>query len=140
MALAYTRCERAAQKAFKSWPERKRDDAVQEAVGKAWATWRYNVEQGKDPVELIGPNIHFAILWVRYDRKIAGRARSYDVMDYRANMARQDLDGQGNAHPTNRSDPGNNWIDWKVKARTDDPAELAAALETARVTSEEWSR
>ena len=32
MALAYTRCERAARRAFKKWHSRKRDDAVQEAL------------------------------------------------------------------------------------------------------------
>ena len=31
MALAFTRCERAARRAFKRWHSRKRDDAVQEA-------------------------------------------------------------------------------------------------------------
>ena len=40
---------------------------------------------------LLGPNIHFAILWVRYDRKIAGRARGLGVFDDRANRLRQQL-------------------------------------------------
>jgi hypothetical protein len=37
----------------------------------------------------LGPSIHRAILWVRYDRKIAGRARGFDAFDDRANRKRQ---------------------------------------------------
>jgi hypothetical protein len=107
MATAYPRALRAAQRAFQRWPRRKREDAIAEMIGKVWATWVYNLEKGKDPLILLGPNIHFAILWVRYDRKIAGRARAFDVFDYRANMRRQQLDGQGHARPADRSDPLN---------------------------------
>src|SRR3954467_1080500 len=89
--LAYRRALNAARKAFKAWHERKRDDAVAEMIAKVWATWRYNLEKGKDPVALLAVNIHWAILFVRYDRKISGRARSFDVYDYRAGMTRQDL-------------------------------------------------
>lgn len=138
MTLAYDRAERAARRAFKKWHSRNRADAIAECVAKVWATWTYNLEKGKDPVALLGPNIHFAILFVRYDRKTAGRARSFDVMDYRAGLRRQQLDGQGKASPIDRSDPSNGWIDWHVKARTDDPAELAAALEAVGMTLEEY--
>jgi hypothetical protein len=138
MALAYTRCERAARRAFKKWHSRVRADAIAECVAKVWATWTYNLQKGKDPVALLGPNIHFAILFVRYDRKTAGRARSFDVMDFRAGLRRQQLDGQGIASPSDRSDPSNGWIDWHVKALTTEPAELAAALEAAGMTAEEY--
>ena len=46
------------------------------------------MEKGKDPVALLGPNIHFAILRVRHDRKNAGRARGFDMFDGRANRER----------------------------------------------------
>src|SRR5687768_7169341 len=109
MQVAYTRCERAARRAFKKWHERKKDDAVQEAQSKMWYQWRCCLERGKDPAEMIGPLIHWAVLHVRYDRKIAGRARNIDVFDYRAKMNRQDMDGQGKAHPSERSDRINGW-------------------------------
>jgi hypothetical protein len=95
------------------------------------------VEKEKDPAGMIGPLIHWAIMFVRYDRKIARRSGCIDVYDYRSRMARQDMDGQGKARPADRSDPGNGWIDWGLEAG-DDPAELAAALEQARVTLEQF--
>jgi hypothetical protein len=125
--LAYQRAMNAARRAFKSWHERKRDDAVAEMVGKVWATWRFNVEKGKDPVALLSANIHWAILFVRYDRRIAGRARGFDVFDYRAKMTRQDLDSQGRPHPTERGVRENYWIDWHGVAIYDDPAAWAEA-------------
>jgi hypothetical protein len=60
-------------------------------VAKVWATRVFNLETGKDSVALLGPNIHRAILWVGYDRRIAGRARGFDVFDDRAKMKRQQL-------------------------------------------------
>ena len=74
-------------------------------------------------------------MWVRYDRKIAGRGRGIDVFDYRANMTRQDLDGQGKAHPSERSDRINGWLDWGIDASADHPAELVAALDAVGITS-----
>lgn len=136
MEVAYLRALRTAQRAFQRWPRRKREDANAECVAKVWATWVYNLEKVKDALALLGPNIHFAILWVRYDRKIAGRARGFDVFDYRANMKRQQLDGQGHASPTDRSDPLNGWIDWSVRT-DDDPAAWAAALEEAGLTPDD---
>src|SRR3954449_13015096 len=137
MALAYTRCERAARRAFKGWHERKRDDAVQEAVGKMWYQWRCCLEKGKDPAGMIGPLFHWAVMFVRYDRRIAGRAPSYDVYDYRAGMTRQDMDGQGKASPAERSARINNWIEWRL-GTGEDPAALSAALEGAGMTLEEY--
>jgi hypothetical protein len=91
METAYPRALRAAQRAFKRWPRRKREDAIAEMVGRVWMTWVLNMEKGKGPLGLLGPNIHWAILWVRYDRKIAGRARGFHVSDDRPNRKRQQL-------------------------------------------------
>src|SRR3954447_13707671 len=104
MAIAHQRAERAARRAFKPWHSRKREDAIAEMVAKVWATWVYNVEKGKDPLSLLGPNIRFAILWVRYDRKIARRGRMPDGYDFRAGLKQQHLSEQGEASPADRSD------------------------------------
>ena len=125
--VAYGRTLKAAGTAFKKWHERKRDDAVAEMVAKMWDQWARLLERGKDPEPMIGPLIHWAKMWVRYDRKIAGRARSYDIFDYRTGMKRQDLDGQGRPHPTDRGDRGNEWIDWGSVKSDDDPALWAEA-------------
>ncbi|MEO6808380.1 MAG: hypothetical protein ABI353_04640 [Isosphaeraceae bacterium] len=135
--IAYQRAMKVAKRAFRRWPERKREDAIAEFVAKVWATWVYNVEKGKDPVALLGPNMHWAILWVRYDRKVSGRARTPDVYDYRAGLRRQQLDGQGHLSPTDQGDPLNSWIDWGVDTG-DDPAALAAALEMTGMSLEDW--
>jgi len=87
---------------------------------------------------LLGSLIHWAIMWVRYDRKVAGRARSFDVMDYRAGMKQQKLSGKGEASPSDRSDKNNGWINWAVCARSDDPTLLAIALEEVGLSLEEW--
>ena len=139
MAVAYPRALGAARKAFKKWHSRKRDDAIQECLSKMWDQWIRLVERGKDPEPKLAGLIKFALLWVRYDRRIAGRAPSYDVYDYRAGMTPQRLDGQGKASPADRSDPGNAWIDWAVNAGADDPAELVAALEAAGLTAGDWA-
>ena len=135
--VAYERVLKVGRRAFRRWPEHKREDALAEYVAKVYSTWICNVEQGKDPVALLGPNMHFAILWVRYDRKIAGRARTPDVFDYRAGFRRQQLDGQGHASPIDRGDPQNSWVNWRTDTG-DDPAALALALEGAGLTLEEW--
>ena len=127
MEVAYDRTLSAARRAFRSWHSRKREDAIAEMLAKVWATWVYNLEKGKDPVALLGPNIHFAIMFVRYDRRVAGRARSFDIYDYRAKMNRQDLDAQGRPHPSDRSDRTNGWIDWRAVRTDDDPAAWAEA-------------
>ena len=43
-------------------------------------------------------------------------------------MTRHLMDGRGQPRPHDRADPINGWLDWTGQARTDDPAELAAAL------------
>ena len=53
-------------------------------------------------------------------------------------MKQQELNGKGEASPTDRSDKMNGWIDWAVKAKTDDPAQLASALEEVGLSLEEW--
>ena len=138
MALVYQRTLRAAQKAFKHWNERKRQDAIQECLLKMWHQYICLVNRGRDPVPLIPGLIKYAILWVRYDRKVAGRARSYDVQDYRSGMKQQLLSGNGKASPTDRGDRNNGWINWTVSARADDPSELSAALEGAGLSLETW--
>ena len=37
-----------------------------------------------------------------------------------------------------RSDKNNGWIDWAVSARSDDPAQLASALEEWGLSLEDW--
>jgi hypothetical protein len=128
--VAYRRTLEAARAAFKGWHERKRDDAVAEMMAKMWDQWIRLVERGKEPERMLGTLIKWAILWVRYDRKIAGRARSYDVFDYRAGMNRQDLDSQGCPHPTERGDRKNYWIDWRSVKLEDDPALWAEAKDS----------
>ena len=135
--VAYPRAVAAAKKAFRLWHERKRADAIAEMVAKVWMTWVLNKEKGKNPMTLLGPNIRFAILWVRYDRKVAGRGSHPDVFDYRSGMTRQHLSPQGQASPTERSDPENAWIEW-TQHSGDNPAELSAALESLGITSEEY--
>jgi hypothetical protein len=136
--VAYPRALKEAHKAFKSFHERKRQDAVQECLAKMWDQWVRLVNRGRNPEPMLNGLIKYAILWVKYDRRISGRARHIDVMDYRAGMKQQELNGKGEASPTDRSDKMNGWIDWTVKARTDDPSELASALEEVGLSLEEW--
>jgi hypothetical protein len=125
--VAYRRTLEAAAKAFKGWHERKRDDAIGEMMAKMWDQWSRLLHRGKDPERMTGTLIKWAILWVRYDRKVAGRARGYDVYDYRAGMKRQELDSQGRPHPTERGIRENHWIDWRGVMIDDDPAAWAEA-------------
>ena len=85
------------------------------------------------PSAIIGGMIYHALMFVRYDRKVAGRARRPDVFDYRSGLKQQRLDAQGYASPSDRSDPENGWIDWRL-ASGDDPAEVVAALEVTGLT------
>ena len=136
--VAYPRTLRAAQRAFKSWHERKRADSIQECVAKLWDEWIRLVNRGRNPEPLLSGLIKFAILWVKYDRRLSGRSRNIDVMDFRAGMKQQELNGKGEASPSDRSDKYNGWIDWAVCARSDDPAQLASALEEVGLSLEEW--
>ena len=125
--VAYHRTLDAARKAFRRWHSRTKDDAVAEMMGKMWDQWSRLHLRGKDPERMVGTLIKWAILWVKYDRRIAGRARCFDVMDYRAGMKRQDLDAQGRPHPSDRSARENSWIDWDGPKVDDDPAAWAEA-------------
>ena len=136
--VAYPRALKSAQRAFKFWHERNRQDAVQECLAKMWDQWIRLVNRGRNPEPMLNGLIKYAILWVRFDRRLSGRARNIDVTDYRSGMKQQELNGRGEASPTDRSDQMNNWIDWTVKATTDDPCELASALEQVGLSLEEW--
>src|SRR3954453_22958798 len=131
--VAYERTMAAAHAAFRKWHRRKRDDAVAEMIGKMWDQWARLLLRGKDPEPMLWPLIHWAKMWVRYDRKIAGRGRNPDVFDYRSNITRQDMDGKGKAHPSERSARINGLIEWGL-SDGDDPAELVAALEDVGLT------
>ena len=72
--MAYERTVAAAHTAFRKWHSRKRDDAVAEMVGKMWDQWARLLMRGKDPEPMLWPLIHWAKMWVRYDRKIGGGA------------------------------------------------------------------
>ena len=136
--VAYPRALKAAHKAFKSWHERKRQDSIQECLAKLWHEWICLVNRGRNPEPLLNGLIKYAILWVKYDRRLSGASRNIDVTDYRSGMKQQELNGKGEACPTDRSDKMNGWIDWTVKAKTDDPALLASALEEVGLSLEDW--
>jgi len=137
MGLVYNRTMNAAKRAFWGWHPSNRDDAIAECVAKVWDSWSRCVKKGKNPEPMTSAMIKFGVLWVKYDRRIAGRARRPDVFDFRANMKKQMLSEQGQASPTDRSDAGNSWIDWNQHTG-DDPAELAISLEETGVRLEEW--
>ena len=106
----------------------KREDAIQEAVVKMFDQWIRLVQRGGDPEPILGGMIYHALMFVRYDRRVAGRARRPDVFDYRSRLKQQCLNAQGHASPSDRSDAENRWIDWRV-AGGDDPADVVMALE-----------
>jgi hypothetical protein len=135
--VAHRRTLDAARHAFRKWHSRKRDDAVAECVGKTWDAWSRLLLRGRNPEPLLSGLIRFSILWVRYDRRIAGRGRRPDVFDYRAGLKRQQLSVQGQASPTDRGDARNGFIEWRTDTG-DDPAGLASALEGTGLTSGEW--
>jgi hypothetical protein len=111
MILAYSRTLAGARKAFRSWHPRKKEDAIQETLTKMFDQWIRLVQRGGNPEHIIGGMIHHALMFVRYDRKVAGRARRPDVFDYRSPLKQQLLDAQGCASPSDRSDANNGWLD-----------------------------
>jgi hypothetical protein len=139
MVVAYERTQKAAKRAFWGWHESKRDDAVAECMAKMWDQWSRLLKLGKNPEPMLSGLVKYALLWVRYDRRltITGRARTPDVFDFRSNMKRQLLSSQGEGAPTDRSDAGNSWIDWNQHTG-DSPVELASALEITGLSLEEW--
>src|SRR4051794_20750106 len=136
--VAYPFAMRAARTAFRRFHDRKRDDAEAEFMGKLWDQWKRLLERGRDPEPLLWPLIHWAKQWVRYDRRLAGRPGNLDIQDYRAGMTRHLMDGRGKLQPHDRAAPINGFLDWTGQARTDDPGELAAALERAGITLKEY--
>jgi hypothetical protein len=138
MSVAYDKAMRAAKRAFRGWPESKRDDAEAEYMGKVWDQWWRVVERGKDPVPLLYPFLHWAKRWVQFDRRLSGRPRNLDIQDYRAGMTQHLMTGRGKLEPHDRSDRRNDFMDWTGAARTDDPSALAAALETSDITLSQW--
>ncbi len=133
MRLAYARTVAAARKAFRSWHSRNQEDAIQETLAKMWHQWVCLVARGGDPEPIVGGMIYHALMLVRYDRKVAGRARRPDVFDYRSPLKQQRLDAQGHASPSDRSDGNSGWIKWRL-ASGEDPAEVVAALEATGLT------
>jgi len=127
MRLAYARTVAAARKAFRSWHSSKIEDAIQETLTKMLDQWVRLKARGGLPEEIVGGLIRHAILFVKYDRRVSGRARRPDVYDYRSGFRQQLLNAQGEASPSDRS-AANGWIDWDV-AIGDDPAQVAMALE-----------
>jgi hypothetical protein len=138
MKVAYDKAMRAAKRAFKRWPERKKDDAHAEFMAKMWDQWKRLLDKGRDPEPLLWPLIHWAKQWVRYDRRIAGRPRNFGIEDHRAGMTRHLMNEQGQPKPHDRADQINGWLDWTGQARTDDPGALAAALEQAGLSLREY--
>ena len=136
MGIAFPATQKAASRAFWHWRD-KRDDAIQECLAKMWDQWSRLLLRGKNPERMIGTLIKFAILWVRYDRKIGGRARTPDVYDFRSGFTQQQFSDDGQACPSDRADPANPWIDWQVQTG-DDPAALCCALESTGITLAQW--
>jgi hypothetical protein len=136
--VAYPVGVRAAKRAFKKWPERKRADAEAEFLAKLWDQWARLLNKGRDPEPLLWPLIHWARNWVRYDRRLAGRPRNLDIQDYRAGMVQHLMDGRGKLKPHDRAARFNGFLDWAGQAKTDDPAALVAALEQVGLTLDEY--
>jgi hypothetical protein len=134
---AFPAAQKAALRAFWHWRQDKRDDAIQECHAKMWDQWSRLLLRGKRPEKMIGSLIKFAILWVRYDRKLSGRARMPDVYDFRSGFKQQQFSDDGQASPTDRADPMNPWINWEVQTG-DNPPDLAAALQTTGVSVAQW--
>jgi hypothetical protein len=137
MADAYPRTMTAAKRAFYGWHSRKKEDAEAELVGKVWHSYRALLKRGKNPEPMISGLIKYAILWVKYDRRIAGRSRNIDIYDYRSRFSQHLMSEQGDASASERSSAANSWINFDQHTG-DDPALLAAALETSGVTLNQW--
>ena len=137
MEVAFEATRKAAKRAFWHWKSNKRDDALQECVSKLWDSWSRLLLRGKNPEPMLGCLIKYALLWVRYDRRISGRARTPDIYDFRAGFTQQQITDQGAANPADRSAAENPWIDWTLSSG-DDPSDLASALEETGVSLAQW--
>jgi hypothetical protein len=137
MANAYPRTMKAAKRSFYGWHPRKKDDAIQECLAKMWDSYSRLLKRGKNPEPMISGLIKYAVLWVRYDRKLGGRARNPDVYDYRSGFTQQLLSDRGQPTPTDRASAANSWINWD-QSTGDDVCLLAAALESTGITLNQW--
>ena len=54
-------------------------------------------------------------------------------------MTRQDLDGQGKAHPAERAARINGWLDWGVDAGADDPLNWRRHWKPPALTMDDWA-
>src|SRR4051794_2529024 len=115
MTIVYPRIVKAATHAFWHWKSSQRPDAIQESVGKVWDSWSRLLLRGRDPEPMLAGIVRFALLWVRYDRKISGRSRRPDIFDFRAGFTQQHISEQGVANPADRADANNPWINWHVE-------------------------
>lgn len=136
--VAYPFALRAAKRAVRGWHSRKKDDAIQEFLAKTYDQWKRLLEHGRDPEPLLWPLLYWSKKWIYQDRRLSGRPRNIDIQDYRAGQTQHLMDGRGKIKPNDRSARINGFLDWSASAGTDDPAELAAALETAGMTLEEF--
>jgi hypothetical protein len=91
METADPGASRAAKRVFARRPGHERDAAIGACVPKVRATRFFDLGTDRGSVARLGPNIRRAILRVRYDRRIAGRASGFDVFDDRTNVTRQQL-------------------------------------------------
>jgi hypothetical protein len=76
--------------------------------------------------------------WIYQDRRLSGRPRNLDIQDYRSKMTQHLMDGRGRLKPHDRTDRINGFLDWTGAAKTDSPDDLAAALEQAGLSLEEY--
>jgi hypothetical protein len=107
-------------------------------MAKLWDQWVRLLERGRDPVLLLYPLLYWAKQWCYMDRRLSGRPHNLDIQDYRAKMVQHLMDGRGKLQPHDRADRTNAFLDWTGTARTDDPCDLAAALETTGITLSQW--
>jgi hypothetical protein len=134
MEVAYPKAQRAARRAFCRWHPSKSQDVQAEFMAKLWDEWSRLLLRGKDPEPLLYPLLHWAKRWVQYDRRLSGRPHNLDIQDYRVRMTQHLMDGRGKLQPHDRADRNNAFLDWTGTARTDDPCDLTAALETTGIT------
>ena len=136
--VAYPFARRAAQRAFKRWPDHKQADAIQEFLAKTWDSWKRLLERGRDPEPLLWPLLYWAKQWVYQDRRLSGRPRNIDIQDFRTGIVQHLLTEQGQPRPHDRSARINGFLNWTGQARTDEPAALVEALETAGMAFEQY--
>ena len=116
MTVAYDRTMMAAKRAFYGWHTPKQDDAVQECMAKIWDSWSRLLVRGRDPAPMTSGLIKFAILWVRYDRKIGGRARNIASLITVRTMPPTNRRPRSR-HSLRSIDAAKRWINWAIQWR-----------------------